>query len=91
LTTLALADSKTYWAVALSVGVVVLAVVVVLTALLLGLLRDIAASVTRLLEVGDEIAQNTSTIGQLAETGAVLEMIREEALVHEDYLEARLR
>ncbi len=87
----ALAETHTFWAVALGIGGVVLAVVVVLMMLLLSLLRDTAASVTRLLEVGGEVAQNTSSISELADTGPVLEMIREEALIHDGYLESQLR
>ncbi len=87
----ALAETHTFWAVALGLGAVVLAVVVVLMAMLLSFLKDIAGSVDRLLEVGSEVAVNTSAIGQLADTGPVLEMIKTEALVHDGYLEAQLR
>ena len=88
---LALAETHTFWLVALGTGAVVVAVVVVLMALLLSLLGDIATSVDRLLEVGGEVAQNTSSIGELAGTGPVLEMIKDEALIHDGYLEAQLR
>lgn len=91
MTVLALAETHTFWSVALGIGAVVLVVVIALMALLLSFLKDIAASVTRLLEVGGEVAHNTSTIGQLAKTGPVLEMIKDEALVHDGYLESRLR
>ncbi len=87
----ALAETHTFWAVALGIGGVVLAVVVVLMLLLLSFLRDIAASVTRLLDVGGEVAENTSSIVKLADTGPVLEMIKAEALVHDGYLESQLR
>ncbi len=91
MTVLALAETRTFWAVALGIGAVVLAVVIVLMALLLSFLKDIANSVTRLLEVGGEVAENTSKIGQLADTGPVLEMIKAEALIHDGYLESQLR
>ena len=91
MTLLALSETKTFWSVALGIGAVVLAVVVVLMALLLRFLRDISNSVTRLLEVGGEVAENTSKIGQLADTAPVLEMIKAEALIHDGYLESQLR
>jgi len=87
----ALAETHTFWSVALGLGAVVLAVVIVLMALLLSFLKDITDSVTRLLEVGGEVAGNTSAIGQLADTGPVLEMIKAEALIHDGYLESQLR
>lgn len=88
---LAVSDSHIFWYVALGIGVVVLAVVVVLMLLLLSFLRDIAASVTSLLEVGGEVAQHTAPIVELAATGPVLAMIKEEALIHDGYLEDQLR
>lgn len=91
MTLLAQADTDTFWSVAIGIGAVVLVVVVALMVLLLSLLGDIAASVTRLLEVGGEVAQNTSGAAQLADTGPVLEMIKEEALVHDGYLESQLQ
>ncbi len=87
----ALAETHTFWSVALGIGAVVLVVVIVLMVLLLSFLKDIAASVTRLLEVAGEVAGNTSPIVELAETGPVLEMIKQEALIHDGYLESQLR
>lgn len=90
--TLALTGTEeVFWAVALGIGGVVLAVVIVLMLLLLSFLRDIAASVTRLLEVADEVAQNTGAVEGLAQTGPVLEQIKAEALVHDGYLDGQLR
>ncbi|MGI8749541.1 MAG: hypothetical protein ACR2J6_03175 [Thermoleophilaceae bacterium] len=91
MTILGLADTHTFWSIALGIGAVVLAVVVILMLMLLSSLKDIAGSVTRLLEVGGEVAQNASEIPQLADTGPVLEMIKEEALIHDGYLESQLR
>jgi len=91
MTTLALTDTHAFWSVALGIGAVVIAVVVVLMALLLSFLKDITASVTRLLQVGGEVAGNTSSIRQLADTGPVLEMIKSEALIHDGYLRSQLR
>lgn len=87
----AFADSHAFWTVALGIGAVVIAVVVVLMALLLSFLRDIASSVNTLIDVGGEIGANTAVIAQLGDTGPVLEMIRDEALVHDGYLGAQLR
>lgn len=91
MTVLALAQTHTFWSIALGIGAVVLAVVVALMMMLLSFLKDIASSVNRLLEVGGEVAQNTSAIPQLADTGPVLEMIKDEALIHDGYLESQLR
>jgi len=91
MTVIALPETHTFWSVALGLGAVVLAVVVVLMLLLLSYLKDIAGSVSHLLEVGGQVAQNTAPIGQLADTGPVLEMIKEEALIHDGYLESQLR
>lgn len=91
MTVLAAADTHTFWSISLGLGAVVLVVVIGLMALLISFLKDIAGSVDDLLEVGGEVAQNTSPIGQLAKTGPVLEMIKEEALIHDGYLEAQLR
>jgi len=91
MTPLAATDTHTFWSIALGIGGVVLAVVIVLMVLLLSFLKDIAASVTRLLVIGGEVAGNTAKIGQLADTGPVLEMIKAEALIHDGYLESQLR
>ena len=91
MTVLALPETHTFWSVAIGIGAVVLAVVVVLMLMLLSFLKDIAASVTRLLEAGGQVARNTSAIKQLEDTGPVLEMIKDEALIHNGYLESQLR
>lgn len=91
MTVLALAETHTFWSVAIGIGAVVVAVVVALMLMLLSFLKDIARTVTHLLEVTGEVAQNTSAIEQLADTGPVLEMIRDEALIHDGYLESQLR
>ncbi len=87
----ALAETHTFWSVALGIGAALLGTVIVLMALLLSYLKDTAASVTALLAVADEIEHNTADIGRLEETAPVLEMIRAEALVHDEMLEAQLR
>ncbi len=91
MTLLAQTDTNAFWAVALGIGAVVVAVVTILMVLLLSFLKDIAGSVAHLLEVGGKVAQNTAAIKQLADTAPALEMIKEEALVHDGYLESQLR
>lgn len=91
MTFLALTETHTFWSIAIGLGAVVLAVVVVLMLMLLSYLKEIAGAVHSLLEVGGDVAQNTVAIGQLADTGPVLEMIRDEALIHDGYLESQLR
>ena len=91
MTLLALAETRTFWSVALAIGAVVIAVMVILMSLLLSYLRDTAASVTGLLEVAEEIETNTAALVHLEQTAPVLEMIRAEALTHDEMLEAQLR
>ena len=91
MTHLALTETHTFWGIALGIGGVVLAVVIVLMLMLLSFLKDIAQSVHSLLGLGGEVARNTGSIGQLADTGPVLEMIRDEALIHDGYLDSQLR
>ena len=88
---LALAETHTFWSVALGIGAIAIAVVAILMALLLSYLKDTAASVTGLLEVAEDIEGNTAALAQLERTVPVLEMIRVEALVHDDMLQAQLR
>lgn len=88
--TLAAADTHAFWTVALGIGVVVVVVVVVLMLLLLSFLRDIAVSVNTLLDVGGEVAANTAAVAQLGDTGHVLEMIRDEVLIHDGYLRSQI-
>lgn len=83
---LAASDTHTLWTIALGMGVVVVLVVIVLMALLLSYLKDIEASTAVLLELGADVAGNTDAIQGLADTGPVLEQIKEEALIHDAYL-----
>jgi hypothetical protein len=87
---IALAETHTFWSVALGLGAVVVAVVIVLMMLLLSFLKDIERSAAILLEVGGQVGANTANITQLAATGPVLEMIKEEALIHDGYLASQV-
>ena len=84
--TIALADTHALWQVVLGMGAVVLAVVVVLMMLLLSLVKDIRASVDSLLATAPALAQQTSNLTKLAATPGVLDMIIEEAVVQDGYM-----
>ena len=80
-------DTHALWQVSLGMGAVVLAVVIVLMMLLLSLIRDIRSSVDTLLEVAPILAKQTSNLPKLAATPGVLDMIIEEALVQDGYMD----
>jgi hypothetical protein len=85
--TIALADTHALWQVVLGMGAVVLAVVIVLMMLLLSLVKDIRASVDTLLEMAPILATQTSNLTKLAATPGVLDMIIEEAVVQDGYMD----
>jgi 5-bromo-4-chloroindolyl phosphate hydrolysis protein len=80
-------NGHTVWWVALGIGLVVIAVVIALMALLLSFILDIGDGVSSLLETGAQIKQQTSAVGQLATTHAALEQIKAEAVVHLNFLQ----
>jgi len=82
------ADTHTLWQITLGMGVVVLAVVVVLMLLLLSLVKDIQASVESLLETAGTVASYTANIPKLAATPPVLNLIIEEAIIQDGYMNA---
>ena len=84
--TIALADTHALWQVVLGMGAVVLAVVIVLMMLLLSLVKDIRASVESLLAAAPVLANQTSNLTKLAATPGVLDMIIEEAIVQDGYM-----
>lgn len=84
--TIALADTHAIWQVALGMGAVVLAVVVILMALLLSLIKDIRGSVDTLLDVAPVVAKQTANLTKLRATPEVLDMIIAEALVQDEYM-----
>ena len=88
---LALSDSeKTTWLISLGLGFVVLLVVIALLTLLLRFVREIDTGVAALWESAKRVAANTATTWQLNQTAAVLEEIKKEALIHDEFLESKL-
>jgi hypothetical protein len=84
---IAMFDTHALWQVVLGMGAVVLIVVVVLMMLLLSLVKDIRVSVVTLLDVAPVLAKQTSNLTKLAATPAVLDMIIEEAIVQDGYMD----
>lgn len=86
--TMAAFDTHALWQVALGMGAVVLIVVVILLMLLLSFVKDIQQSVATLLDTAPVIAQHTSKVPLLAQTPAVLNLIIEEAIIQDGYMNA---
>lgn len=88
---LAITDSeRTLWTVTLGLGLVVLVVVIVLLTALHRLVRRIDTNVAATWEMAKRVASNTATTWQLNGTAAVLEEIKKEALIHDDFLTKKL-
>jgi hypothetical protein len=68
-------------------GAVVLAVVIILMMLLLSLVKDIEQRVGGLLELAGAVAAQTKNLPKLAATPGVLNMIIDEALVQNEYMD----
>jgi hypothetical protein len=85
---LAAFDTHALWQIALGMGAVVLAVVIILMMLLLSLVKDIQASVASLLATAPVVASHTENIPKLAATPAVLNLIIEEAIIQDGYMNA---
>lgn len=81
-------DTHALWQIALGMGAVVLIVVIILLMLLLSFVKDIRTSVATLLETAPIIAQHTSKIPLLKATPAVLNLIIEEAIIQDGYMNA---
>ncbi len=75
----------TLWWIALAIGFVVVAVVVVLFTFLSRLLHDIRVGVMELDDVAERIETGTAA-GDLRATASVLRDIRDEIRVHDDIL-----
>ena len=80
-------DTHAIWQVVIGMAYVVLAVVVVLMMLLLSLVKDIQASVASLLETAGAVASQTASLPKLAATPGILNMIIDEALVQNTYMD----
>jgi hypothetical protein len=80
-------DTHAAWQVALGMGLVVVLVVIVLMMLLLSLVRDIEDRVNGLIQSALGVAANTANLPKLAATPGVLNLIIEEALVQNEYMD----
>jgi hypothetical protein len=87
-TTLAAFDTHAVWQVVLGMGAVVLVVVIILMMLLLSLVKDIEARVESLLVTAGVVASYTGNIPKLAATPPVLNLIIEEAIIQDGYMNA---
>ena len=85
---LAAFDTHALWQIAVGMGAVVLIVVIILLMLLLSFVKDIQTSVAVLLETAPVIAQHTSKIPLLKATPAVLNLVIEEAIIQDGYMNA---
>jgi hypothetical protein len=81
-------DTHALWQMALGMGGVVLIVVIILLMLLLSLVIDIENSVENLLGTAGIVASHTVNIPKLAATPAVLNLIIEEAIIQDGYMNA---
>ena len=81
-------DTHAAWQIVLGMGAVVLTVVIILLMLLLSLVKDIQASVASLLETAGIVASQTANIPKLAATPPVLNLIIEEAIIQDGYMNA---
>ncbi len=81
-------DSHAAWQITIGMGAVVLVVVIILMMLLLSLVKDIQASVASLLETAGIVASQTANIPKLAATPPVLNLIIEEAIIQDGYMNA---
>ena len=80
-------DTHALWQIALGMGAVVLVVVIILLMLLLSLINDIEARVEGLLYTAGIVASHTMNIPKLAATPAVLNLIIEEAIIQDGYMD----
>jgi len=83
------ADDKIFWYVALGIGLVVVAVVILLVSLLKSFVSEIDEGVDQLWTVTSWTAQNTTGMYQLAGTASVLRALREEIMRHDKLLTER--
>jgi hypothetical protein len=81
-------DTHALWQIAVGMGAVVLIVVIILLMILLSFVKDIQDSVAVLLETAPVIAQHTSKIPLLKATPAVLNLVIEEAIIQDGYMNA---
>jgi hypothetical protein len=88
MTILAAYDTHAAWQIALGMGAVVITVVIILLMLLLSLVKDIESRVESLLVTAGVVASYTGNIPKLAATPPVLNLIIEEAIIQDGYMNA---
>ncbi len=81
-------DTHALWLIAVGMGAVVLIVVIILLMLLLSFVKDIQESVAVLLETAPLVAKHTEKIPLLKLTPAVLNLVIEEAIIQDGYMNA---
>lgn len=81
-------DTHAAWQIVLGMSAVVLVVVIILMMLLLSLVKDIQASVESLLETAGIVASQTVNIPKLGALPPVLNLIIEEAIIQDGYMNA---
>ena len=81
-------DTHAAWQVVLGMGAVVITVVIILLMLLLSLVKDIEGRVETLLGIAGVVASHTVNIPKLAATPPVLNLIIEEAIIQDGYMNA---
>jgi hypothetical protein len=81
-------SERIVWYVILGLGLVVVLVVIALMLLLLSFVADIRESVGGLLVGAGAVAANTANIPQLADLPPVLDIVAEEGVVLDGYMNA---
>ena len=81
-------DTHALWQMSLGMGAVVLIVVIILLMLLLSLVVDIESSVENLLGTAGIVASHTVNIPKLQLTPPVLNLVIEEAIIQDGYMNA---
>lgn len=85
----AASDGHAFWGIALGMGAVVILVVIALLTLLLRVAKDIDSGVETLTATATGVAGNTAAIMELPQTAGVLREIRDEAMLHDEFLRGR--
>lgn len=79
-------SEETLWVVALGIGAVVVAVVILLLTFLIKLVNVIDRNVAEVWATATRLAANTATIWQANTTANTLERVKQEALLHDQLL-----
>lgn len=76
----------TMWWISLGIGLVVILVVITLLSLLVRLVQDIDTGVFGVWEMAKRLAANTATTWMLVQTASAVDDIKEEAMIHDQFL-----